>query len=44
MSEHLIAECIVAVNVSVKDQLTFSISVAVGSTIVSCGLLWFARI
>ncbi|RPD59981.1 hypothetical protein L226DRAFT_571001 [Lentinus tigrinus ALCF2SS1-7] len=28
-----IAECIVAVNVSVKDQLTFSISVAVGSTI-----------
>ncbi|RDX57402.1 hypothetical protein OH76DRAFT_1476798 [Lentinus brumalis] len=28
-----IAECIVAVNVSVKDQLAFSISVAVGSTI-----------
>ena len=43
MSEHLIAECIVAVNVSVKDQLTFSISVAVGSTIVSLGLSSFAR-
>ncbi len=28
------AECITAVNVSVKDQLTLSISVAVGSTIV----------
>lgn len=29
------SECMTAVNVSVKDQLTLSISVAVGSTIVS---------
>lgn len=29
-----IVECVTAVNVSVKDQLTLSISVAVGSTIV----------
>ena len=28
-------ECITAINVSVKDQLSLSISVAVGSTIVS---------
>ncbi len=31
---HVALECITAVNVSVKDQLTLSISVAVGSTIV----------
>ena len=30
-----IPECITAINVSVKDQLALSISVAVGSTIVS---------
>ena len=29
-------ECVTAINVSVKDQLSLSISVAVGSTIVSC--------
>ena len=28
-------ECVTAVNVSVKDQLTLSVSVAVSSTIVS---------
>lgn len=30
----LFAECITSINVSVKDQLTLSVSVAVGSTIV----------
>jgi len=30
-----IAECITAINVSVQDQVTFSIAVAVGSSIVS---------
>ena len=29
-------ECMTAINVSRKDRLTLSISVAVGSTIVSC--------
>jgi Ca2+:H+ antiporter len=29
------SECVTAVNVSVKDQLTLSVSVAAGSTIVS---------
>lgn len=29
------AECMTAVNVSVKDRLAFSISVALGSTVVS---------
>lgn len=31
----LFSECITAVKVSVKDELTLSVSVAVGSTIVS---------
>ena len=34
-----IAECITAMNVSRKDQLTLSITVAVGSTIVSTSLV-----
>lgn len=35
------AECVTAVNVSVKDQLNLSVSVAVGSSIVSSLLLFF---
>jgi len=34
MIDNLSIECITAVNVSVKDQLTLSISVAIGSALV----------
>ena len=36
---HSSADCVTAVNVSVKDQLTLSSGVAIGSTIVSACLL-----
>jgi hypothetical protein len=37
----LYAECMTAVNVSVKDRLTFSISVALGSTVVRSNIVFF---
>ena len=37
---HSFADCVTAVNLSVKDQLTLSSSVAIGSTVVSNRFLY----